>query len=57
MPEISRFLGIIIRMYFKDHDPPRFHGVYDEYETMFSLATLQMPQGDMPPRAKGLIVE
>ena len=32
MPEISRFLGIIIGMYFNDHNPPHFHVLYNEYD-------------------------
>ena len=28
MPEISRFFGIVIRMYFDDHNPPHFHAMY-----------------------------
>ena len=32
MPEISRFLGIIIAMFYKDHAPPRFHAIYGDYE-------------------------
>ena len=32
MPEISRFYGIIIRMYFVDHNPPHFHAEYQGYK-------------------------
>jgi len=32
MPEISRFLGIVIYMYFNDHNPPHFHAVYNNYK-------------------------
>lgn len=32
MPEISRFYGIIIRMYYEDHNPPHFHAVYGDDE-------------------------
>ena len=28
MPELSRFYGIVVRMYFNDHDPPHFHATY-----------------------------
>ncbi len=31
MPELTRFLGIIITMYFDEHEPPRFHVRYNEY--------------------------
>ncbi len=30
MPEISRFLGIVICMYFNDHNPPHFHVEYND---------------------------
>ena len=39
MPEISRFLGIIIRMYYRDHAPPHFHAEYGEYEITVEIAT------------------
>jgi hypothetical protein len=32
MPEISRFLGIVIAMYYDDHVPPHFHAKYGEFE-------------------------
>ena len=28
MPEISRFLGIVIYMLYDDHPPPHFHAEY-----------------------------
>ncbi|MGI0481802.1 DUF4160 domain-containing protein [Geminocystis sp. CENA526] len=31
MPVISRFYGIIIKMFFLDHNPPYFHAIYGEY--------------------------
>ena len=39
MPEISRFLGIVIRMYFRDHAPPHFHAEYGEYEITVEIGT------------------
>jgi hypothetical protein len=36
MPEISRFLGIVIRMYYRDHAPPHFHAEYAEHEKLAS---------------------
>jgi hypothetical protein len=32
VPEISRFLGIVIGMYYKEHNPPHFHAYYGENE-------------------------
>jgi hypothetical protein len=31
MPEISRFLGIVIAMYYRDHAPPHFHAIYGDF--------------------------
>ena len=37
MPEISRFLGIVIKMFYNDHDPAHFHAVYGDYEASFFI--------------------
>ena len=37
MPEISRFLGIVIRMFYNEHSPPHFHVIYGDYEALISL--------------------
>ena len=37
MPQISFFLGIIIRMFYRDRNPPHFHAVYGEYETLIDI--------------------
>lgn len=57
MPELCRFLGIVIQMYFNDHVPPHFHALYNDLEGMFDLTTLEMIDGDLPARVKGLVVE
>jgi len=57
MPEISRFFGIIIRMYFDDHPPPHFHAIYGEAEAQISLDPIELLQGDLPPRAISMVVE
>lgn len=57
MPEISRFYGIIIRMYFDDHLPPHFHAEYSEYEALININTLAVFAGKLPPRALGLVME
>ena len=46
MPEISRFFGIIIYMYFKDHLPPHFHAVYNDAEAMISIETGNAIRGE-----------
>ena len=51
VPEIARFYGISIKMYFDDHDPPHFHTTYGEYEAKFSILTLGLIAGSMPGKA------
>jgi hypothetical protein len=45
MPEISRFLGIIIRMYIREHAPPHFHAEYGEYEIRWILKQVWLMAG------------
>lgn len=57
MPTISAFYGIIIQMYFGDHAPPHFHALYGNYEITINIQTLAIMEGDMPRRARALILE
>ena len=57
MPEISRFYGIIIKMYFDDHNPPHFHAIYGELEAIINIQTLGVISGSLTPRALGLVME
>ncbi|WP_339706247.1 DUF4160 domain-containing protein [Algoriphagus aquimarinus] len=57
MPEISRFYGIIIRMYYNDHNPPHFLVIYQEDEALVDIKTLEILQGHLPKRAKTLAIE
>jgi hypothetical protein len=57
MPEIARFYGIIIKLFFGDHPPPHFHAVYGEFNALFDMTTLEMIEGDLPERARKLVVE
>jgi len=57
MPVISRFYGIVIKMYFREHGTPHFHAVYAEYNGVFEIATLEMIEGDLPMRAQRLVRE
>ncbi|OQY43504.1 MAG: transcriptional regulator [Anaerolineaceae bacterium 4572_78] len=50
MPEISRFYGIVIYMYFNDHPPPHFHAEYGEYEALIAINTLTVIHGNLPRR-------
>lgn len=57
MPEISRFYGIIISMYYADHNPPHFHAIYGEFKATIRIDDLGIHEGYLPPKALGLIVE
>jgi len=57
MPEISRFYGIIIAMYYNEHNPPHFHAKYGEFVAEIDIRTLQILSGELPKRAKTLVLE
>ena len=59
MPVISRFYGLVIKMYFQqsEHNPPHFHVVYGEYTGSIEIKTLKMLEGDLPPKALSLVKE
>jgi Domain of unknown function (DUF4160) len=57
VPELCRFYGIVIKMYFDDHNPPHFHAEYGEAEALFGIDSLALLAGDIPPRALGLVAE
>ena len=57
MPEISRFYGIVIRMYYNDHAPPHFHAEYAGGEMIVDINTLGVIAGTLPPRATGMVME
>jgi hypothetical protein len=57
MPQISRFFGIIIYMYFNDHHPAHFHAVYGENEAVYVIDTLETLRGNLPRRAHGMVIE
>jgi len=57
MPELCRFYGIIIKMYFDDHFPSHFHAIYGKHEALINIQTLAVISGKLPPRALGLVME
>ena len=57
MPEISRFFGIVIRMFWDDHYPPHFHAEYGEHRAIVDIRALCVFSGRLPPRATGLVIE
>ena len=59
MPEISRFYGIVIKMFFKpkEHEPSHIHAIYGEFVGEFNIRTMEMERGDLPRKAQELIRE
>jgi len=57
MPEISRFYGIVIAMFFNEHNPPHFHARYGGEKVAIDIRTLQVLEGRIAPRALGLVIE
>lgn len=57
MPEVARFYGIVIKVFFGDHPPPHFHAIYGEYNALVAIASLQIIEGDLPSRAQKLVLE
>ena len=57
MPEISRFFGIVIAMFYDDHAPPHFHARYGGDRATLAIETLAVLDGSLPPRALGLVIE
>ena len=57
MPEISRFFGIVIKMFFADHNLPHFHAFYGGDEALVAVRNLSVFAGRLPPRALGLVIE
>ena len=57
MPTISQFFGILVRMYYDEHNPPHFHVYYGEHEAQISIDTLEVIVGKLPKRALALVLE
>lgn len=56
-PVISRFLGMKVTMYRKDHAPPHFHVFYDEYEAQIAIQDCRILAWTLPPRVMSLVIE
>ncbi|MDX1949992.1 MAG: DUF4160 domain-containing protein [Rickettsiales bacterium] len=56
MPKISEFLGIIIMMFYDEHNPPHFHAKYQNYDIIVEIET-GIIKGKFPPRATRLVLE
>ena len=59
MPVISRFYGIVIRMYFQqaEHQPPHVHAIYGDEVAVFNISTGNILEGRLPPKAEAMVRE
>lgn len=57
MPEISRFFGIIVRMYYDEHPPPHFHAIYGGEEAQVGIDPIVLLEGNLPGRANSMVFE
>jgi len=57
MPEISRFFGIVIAIYYKEHGVPHFHAKYSGQTGVFSIVDLKLIEGRLPKRVVALVLE
>lgn len=57
MPEVSRFLGIVIAIYWQEHGVPHFHAKYGGQRASFSIEDLRLLEGSLPPRVTALVLE
>ena len=57
MPEICRFYGIIIAMFYDEHNPPHFHARYADCKVSIDIHSLSVLEGTFPPRALGMVIE
>lgn len=57
MPEISRFFGIVIAIYWKEHGIPHFHAKYGGNRASIAIEDMRLLEGKLPPRAMALVVE
>ncbi|MEA3441074.1 MAG: DUF4160 domain-containing protein [Chloroflexota bacterium] len=57
MPRVSEFFGIVIKMFYNDHNPPHFHAEYGEFEAVYSIDTIEVLRGELPRRAHAMVLE
>lgn len=57
MPELSRFNGIVISIFYGDHPPKHFHAQYGKKKALISIDTLEVLEGDLPKNELSMIKE
>ncbi len=55
MPEVSRFYGISIRLFYRDHPPTHFHAFYGEFEAIIEIESGSLQKGYLPKTALYLL--
>ena len=56
MPEISRFLGLVIKMFFDDHNPPHFHVEFQDYRAIVDIRKAELMEGHLQPKQLKLVL-
>ena len=57
MPEVSRFYGIVIQVFFRDHGPPHFHARCGSHDAVIGIEELTVERGELPRTARRLVLE
>lgn len=57
MPILSRFYGIVIKMYFlqSEHNPPHIHAIYNDDVAAIDYMTGEVLEGFLPPKALQMV--
>ena len=55
MPEVSRFYGIMVRFYYRDHPPTHFHAIYGKHEALIEIESGTIYRGRLPKTAYDLV--
>lgn len=57
MPEVSRFFGIVVAMFYNEHSPPHFHAKYGDDQASIRIDNGEILEGHLGPRALRLVAE
>lgn len=57
MPPISIFFGIMIKMFFDDHEPSHFHAEYGDFELVVGIVPIKLMRGRAPQRMQSMVLE
>ena len=57
MPRICQFYGIVIAMFYNDHDPPHFHAIYGEHRALVGIDAVRVIAGSLPARALRMVFD